>query len=87
LQELFLIILLLYGKVAPMPPKTQKLLDDLKEWCDQSYGRRSEVAKVVGLGPQAITDWFGGRRQPTAEQILVVQEFLAKQKSRRKSTG
>jgi hypothetical protein len=69
-----------------MPPKTQKLLDDLKDWCDQSYGRRSEVAKAVGLGPQAITDWFGGRRQPTAEQILVVQEFLAKQKSRRKST-
>jgi hypothetical protein len=69
-----------------MPPKTQKLLDDLKNWCDQSYGRRSEVAKVIGLGPQAISDWFGGRRQPTAEQILVVQEFLAKQKSRRKST-
>ena len=68
-----------------MPPKTQKLLNNLKDWCNQSYGRRSEIAKVVGLGPQAITDWFGGRRQPTAEQILVVQEFLAKQGKRRKT--
>jgi len=25
---------------------------------------------------KAIADWFSGRRQPTAEQILTVQEFL-----------
>jgi hypothetical protein len=31
----------------------------------------------------AITDWFAGR-QPTAEQILTVQEFLEKQKEARK---
>lgn len=63
-----------------MPPKTQKLLDDLRLWCDQEYGRRSEIARLLDLGPQAITDWFAGRRQPTAEQILTVQEFLAKQR-------
>jgi transcriptional regulator with XRE-family HTH domain len=67
-----------------MPPKTQKLLDELKAWCDQDYGRRSEIAKVVGTTRQAITNWLSGRRQPTAEQILAVQEFLKKQRRARK---
>ena len=63
-----------------MPPKTQKLLDDLKEWCDQERGRRLAIAELLGLSRQAITNWFSGRQQPTSEQILTVQEFLAKQR-------
>jgi len=63
-----------------VPLKTDKLLEELKAWCDSEYGRRSEVAKVAGVSPQAITDWFGHRRQPTAEQALVICEFLKKQR-------
>ena len=37
----------------------------------------------VGIKRQSITDWFSGRQQPTAEQILEVQEFLAKRRRRR----
>jgi hypothetical protein len=33
---------------------------------------------------QAINHWFAGRQQPTAEQILAVQEFLAKERRRAK---
>jgi hypothetical protein len=67
-----------------MPPRTQKLLDALKAWCDQEYGRRSEIAKVVGTTRQAITHWFSGRRSPTSEQILIVQEFLKARRRRSK---
>jgi hypothetical protein len=60
-----------------MPTKTQKILEELRIWCDGGRGRRTEVAREIGVTTQAITDWFAGRRQPTAEQILDVQDFLA----------
>ena len=68
-----------------MPPKTQKLLNELKAWCDQEprYGRRTSVAKALGTSLQTITNWFGGWAQPTSEQILDVQDFLKKQKRNR----
>jgi transcriptional regulator with XRE-family HTH domain len=65
-----------------MPPKTQKLLDELREYCDEKRGRRAEIAKLIGIKRQSITDWFSGRQQPTAEQILEIQEFLEKQRRR-----
>ena len=58
-----------------MPPRKQKILDELKAWCDEERGRAN--GSVLGVTTQAITDWFGKRRQPTAEQILAAQEFLA----------
>jgi hypothetical protein len=61
-----------------MPRRTKKLIEKLKSWCDQEYGRRSKAAKALDVSPQAITDWLSDRRQPTAEQILIVQDFLAK---------
>jgi hypothetical protein len=40
------------------------------------------MAKIIGVAPQAGTDWFPGRQQPTSEQILSVQEFLNEQRER-----
>lgn len=37
---------------------------------------RGRKGIFVGVAPQAVTDWFAGRQQPTAEQIWNVQEFL-----------
>jgi transcriptional regulator with XRE-family HTH domain len=71
------------GSNQQMPPKTQKLIDELREYCDEERGRRAEIAKLIGIKRQSITDWFSGRQQPTAEQILEVQEFLDKQRRRR----
>jgi len=69
-----------------MPPRTQKLIAALRSWCDERYGRRSEIGRTLGVGLQVITNWFAGRQEPTGEQALAVQEFLARQKSRRKPT-
>jgi hypothetical protein len=59
-----------------MSEKTQQLLDELEAWCDQQRGRRIEVAKIAGVSPQAVSNWFAGRQQPTAEEALVLLEFL-----------
>ena len=64
-----------------MPPETKRLLEDLKAWCDEpgTYGRRAEIAKLLGTTRQTITNWLGGRQQPTGEQALVVLKFLKQQ--------
>jgi DNA-binding transcriptional regulator YiaG len=59
-----------------VPPKTDELLARVKEWCDAKYGRRSELARALGTTPQAVTNWFAKRKQPTAEQVLLMLEFL-----------
>jgi len=55
-----------YQQSLAMPPRTQKLLDAFRAWCDEERGRRAEIARLLGTKRQSITDWFGGRQQPTA---------------------
>jgi len=75
-----------------MTPKTQEILDALEAWCDDQntgedseFGGESLVGKVIQVSPEEITNWFAGEQQPTSEQLLLVQEFLAKQKNWEKS--
>jgi hypothetical protein len=62
------------------PPETDKLIADLKAWCDQERGRQVEVAKHLGTPKQRISDWLAGRKSPTLEQGLALQAFLKKQR-------
>ena len=64
-----------------MGPKTWKILSQLRDYCDLQYGRRSKVARVLGLQRQVLTHWFAKRKQPTCEQILMVLEFLRSQEN------
>ena len=66
-------------------PSIQEILDELKDWCDQEDGRQSIVAKVTGVNPENVTGWLSGEQEPTAEQVILIQEFLAKQKNWEKS--
>jgi hypothetical protein len=64
-----------------MPPRTEKILGELKTWCTDQFGktirgRNAEAGRVAGTTRQAVNDWFAGKRQPTAEQVLAIQEFL-----------
>jgi predicted XRE-type DNA-binding protein len=72
---------------APMPPRVDKLLAELKAWCDQEWGRRAKVAKMLGIERSALSDWFNPKssRLPTAEQALEIQAFLRAQRRRRPS--
>jgi transcriptional regulator with XRE-family HTH domain len=56
--------------------RTRKLLENLRVWCDQEYGRRVQIARLAGVTPQAVSNWFAGRHQPTAEAALVLLEFM-----------
>jgi DNA-binding transcriptional regulator YdaS (Cro superfamily) len=63
-----------------VPTRTEALLAELKNWCDAKYGRQSEPARILGTYPQTVNDWFTGRKTPTLEQGLAIQEFLEQQK-------
>jgi DNA-binding transcriptional regulator YiaG len=70
-----------------MPPKeSETLIAELKAWADEKYGRRSELARMLDLSPQLVSDWFAGRKTPTLDTGLQLQAFLKKQR-RAKSRG
>ncbi|MBV9490791.1 MAG: hypothetical protein JO069_13885 [Verrucomicrobia bacterium] len=59
-----------------MAQLTKRLLLELKAWCENERGRKSQVAKFLGIRPQALSNLFAGRQQLTGEQTLMIQEFL-----------
>ena len=70
-----------------MPPRESELLiAELRAWADEKYGRRSELARMLGLSPQLVSDWFAGRKTPTLDTGLKLQRFLKRQR-RSKSGG
>jgi len=36
-----------------MRPKTENLIDELRQWCDVERGRRSEVSRILNITRQA----------------------------------
>jgi predicted XRE-type DNA-binding protein len=65
--------------------ETEKLMAELKAWVDAEYGRRAEIARLLDIPRQRVTDWFAGRYTPTLEQGLRLVAFLKKQRRTRKS--
>jgi hypothetical protein len=56
--------------------RTAQLLEVLKAWCAEKWGRQQKVAKILGVGSSTVPDWLSGRRQPTAEQALALVELM-----------
>ena len=50
----------------------------LKAWCDEERGRQKAIAEAADISKQAVSNWFAGRQEPTAEQVLAIQEYLEK---------
>jgi hypothetical protein len=57
-----------------------KLIEKLKTWADAERGRRSEIARMLGVPRQRLTDWISGRKSPTLEQGLRIYAFLKRTK-------
>jgi hypothetical protein len=55
---------------------SQSLLAQLAYWCEQGWGRQTQVAKAVGATPQKVNDWLNGRKKMSGEQALRVAAFM-----------
>jgi DNA-binding transcriptional regulator YiaG len=64
------------GYDPEMPPKTDQLLAEAKDWCEKNGVSRSELARRLGVGRSAVSDWYAGRKTPTGEQCLTMLEIV-----------
>jgi hypothetical protein len=62
-------------------PEVARLLSDLKQWCDAKHGRRTYIAKIIGVDRKRISDWFAERIQPSLASGLRIKAFLEGEKS------
>jgi predicted transcriptional regulator len=69
--------------------KIKNTLSELKAWIDQKHGRNLLVAKMLGVSPQLVSDWFSNRPAvPRVKTWLKITEFLQKSdRARRKEIG
>jgi DNA-binding transcriptional regulator YiaG len=65
----------------PASEEIKKLMRDVRSWADQSYGRRAELARILGVSKQVISDWLTGRSTPSFEKGLKLIAFLESQKT------
>jgi transcriptional regulator with XRE-family HTH domain len=67
-----------------MITRTETLLTELKEWCDEKRGRQTEVALAMGVSRQIVNFWLKRRSNPTSEQTLAIIAFLENPEAFRK---
>jgi len=56
--------------------RTTKFLAEVKRWLKKSGIKQTDLAEILGVSPQLITDWFKGRKFPVAEETLHLQELM-----------
>lgn len=59
-----------------MPPRTEKLLVEVFEWCADHQVNQVELARLLGVRPSHVTEWKKGRNLPNAETALTMIELI-----------
>jgi DNA-binding transcriptional regulator YiaG len=59
-----------------MPTKVDSLLKEVFAWCEKHSVNQVELAKLLGVKPQHVTEWKKGRNRPSAEAALTMLELL-----------
>lgn len=62
----------------------EAILDELQEWCEKKHGRKSKFARMLGVSPQLVNDWFARTSEPMWETGLKIQAFLKKSDTARR---
>lgn len=63
-------------------PLFDAFLVTLSAFLEAERGRKTALAEYLGVRPHVISEWLGGK-QPTAEYILGIQQWLAVESKRR----
>jgi hypothetical protein len=68
-------------------PRTKRLIAELRKWCDQKYGRRSEAARLLGVPVSLFHNWLSipPHRTPDLDQGYAIEDFLKAQRGRKRS--
>ena len=52
--------------------------DQMKAWTRRNHIRQKDLAAMLEITPQAVTEIFRGRNRPTAEQVLAPLEIMSR---------
>jgi DNA-binding transcriptional regulator YiaG len=55
-------------------------LREIEDRLESRIGKPIQLARTLGVSPQAVTEWFKGRKEPTGEQVLAMQEILSRRR-------
>ncbi len=56
--------------------RTKEIIKRIQPWCTERGVRQQDLAQMLGVSPQLITEWIKGRKEPMGEQILHLLEIL-----------
>jgi DNA-binding transcriptional regulator YiaG len=66
----------IYRSPAMAPERIDRLLSEVQEWYKAHNVSQTELARLIGVNPQHITEWKKGRSRPSAENALAMLELL-----------
>ena len=58
------------------PERIERLLAEVQEGCKTHNVSQTELARLLGVNPQHITEWKKGRSKPSGESALAMLELL-----------
>ena len=65
--------------------RVQQVISDLKRYGQRYKLKQLEIAKMLGITPQQLNDWFNGRREPIADRVLQILELIKTKPKARKA--
>jgi transcriptional regulator with XRE-family HTH domain len=66
------------GNTPEVQPRLPELIDRLRN-ATMEHGRKTELAKWLGVSPQKVTDWLSERVEPSGETTLRLLYWVEKQ--------
>lgn len=60
------------------PPLMPDFLETLRSFCRAKHGRVGELADYLGVAQPHVSAWLAGKQEPSGENTLQVQAWLAR---------
>jgi DNA-binding transcriptional regulator YdaS (Cro superfamily) len=69
------------GFEAMETPEYDECISRIRAWCDGKYGRRSELAGILNISPQLVSDWLSGRRELSLKDWISIKKIIRRKKT------
>jgi predicted XRE-type DNA-binding protein len=64
--------------------ESEKLINDLKQWATDNDVSQADIARLLGVDRQRVSDWFSTDKSPTLESGLKIQRLLKGKRRKKK---
>jgi transcriptional regulator with XRE-family HTH domain len=71
---------------VPLLERTKRLIETVRQWCDDQGLLQKSLASQLGMSPQALNEIFQERNNPSSETTLHLLELLRNDMTNRPKT-